>query len=105
MPIDLGQVDWLYVAVLAVFAFAASVVVQTPRHRGHTGGGFVRSDIRILDLLPARLAASDVDSGSEVSGHRGRAGRPRHPAKAEQSDHGHLAAPEHFAIGIHPTSY
>src|SRR5262249_10122714 len=50
-------------------------------------------------LLPARLAASDVDSGSEVSGHRGRAGRARHPAKAEQSDHGHLAAPEHFAIG------
>ena len=59
----------------------------------------------LLDLLPARLAASDVDSGSEVSGHRGRAGRPCHPAKAEQSDHGHLAAPEHFAIGIHPTSY
>jgi hypothetical protein len=82
-----------------------SVVVQTPRHRGHTGGGFVRSDIRILDLLPARLAASDVDSGPEVSGHRGRAGRPRYPAKAEQSGHGHLAAPEHFAVGIHPTSY
>jgi glutamate synthase domain-containing protein 3 len=33
----------------------------------------------------------------------GRAGRPRHPPKAEQSDHGHLAAPEHFAIGIHST--
>src|SRR5437764_7349964 len=109
MPIDLGQVDWLYVAVLAVFAFAANVVaivvVQTPRHRRHTGGGVVRSDIRILDLLPAWLAASDVDSGSKVSGHRGRAGRPRHPPKAEQSGHGHLAAPDHFAIGIHPTSY
>jgi hypothetical protein len=28
MPIDLGQVDWLYVAVLAVFAFAANVVAN-----------------------------------------------------------------------------
>jgi hypothetical protein len=26
MPIDLGQVDWLYVAVLAVFTFIANVV-------------------------------------------------------------------------------
>jgi len=28
MPIDLGQVDWLYVAVLAVFAFAANIVAN-----------------------------------------------------------------------------
>jgi hypothetical protein len=28
MPIDLGQVDWLYVAVLAVFAFVANVVAN-----------------------------------------------------------------------------
>jgi hypothetical protein len=109
MPIDLGQVDWLYVAVLAVFAFAANVVANllSFKRRGIAAilaAVFFRSDIRILDLLPARLAASDVDSGSEVSGHRRRAGRPRHPAKAEQSDHGRLAAPaEHFAIGIHPT--
>ena len=28
MPIDLGQVDWLYVAVLAVFAFVANLVAN-----------------------------------------------------------------------------
>jgi hypothetical protein len=28
MPIDLGQVDWLYVAVLAVFAFVANIVAN-----------------------------------------------------------------------------
>ena len=28
MPIDLGQVDWLYVAVLAVFAFVATGVAN-----------------------------------------------------------------------------
>ncbi len=28
MPIDLGQVDWLYVAVLAVFAFVAYLVAN-----------------------------------------------------------------------------
>ena len=28
MPTDLGQVDWLYVSVLAVFAFAANVVAN-----------------------------------------------------------------------------
>jgi hypothetical protein len=28
MPIDLGQVDWLYVAVLAVFAFVANFVAN-----------------------------------------------------------------------------
>jgi hypothetical protein len=28
MPSDLGQVDWLYVAVLAVFAFVANVVAN-----------------------------------------------------------------------------
>jgi hypothetical protein len=36
MPIDLGQVDWLYVAVLAVFAFVANVVANllSFNHRG-----------------------------------------------------------------------
>jgi hypothetical protein len=28
MPIDLGQVDWLYVVVLTVFAFVANVVAN-----------------------------------------------------------------------------
>jgi hypothetical protein len=28
MPIDLGQVDWLYVAVLAIFAFVATFVAN-----------------------------------------------------------------------------
>jgi hypothetical protein len=28
MPIDLGQVDWLYVAVLGVFAFVANFVAN-----------------------------------------------------------------------------
>jgi hypothetical protein len=28
MPIDLGQVDWLYVVILAVFAFVANVVAN-----------------------------------------------------------------------------
>ena len=28
MPIDLGQVDWLYVAVLGVFAFVATFVAN-----------------------------------------------------------------------------
>ena len=38
MPIDLGQVDWLYVAVLAVFAFVANVVANllSFNHRGIT---------------------------------------------------------------------
>jgi hypothetical protein len=28
MPIDLGQVDWLYVAILALFAFVANLVAN-----------------------------------------------------------------------------
>ena len=28
MPIDLGQVDWLYVAVLAVFVFVTNIVAN-----------------------------------------------------------------------------
>jgi hypothetical protein len=37
MPIDLGQVDWLYVAVLAVFAFLANFVANllSFNHRPH----------------------------------------------------------------------
>jgi hypothetical protein len=36
MPIDLGQVDWLYVALLAVFAFVANGVANlfSFNHRG-----------------------------------------------------------------------
>jgi hypothetical protein len=36
MPIDLGQVDWLYVALLAVFAFVANGVanLMSFNHRG-----------------------------------------------------------------------
>ena len=36
MPIDLAQVDWLYVAVLAVFAFFATIVANllSFNHRG-----------------------------------------------------------------------
>jgi hypothetical protein len=36
MPIDWAQVDWIYVGVLAVFAFFATVVgnVLSFRHRG-----------------------------------------------------------------------
>jgi hypothetical protein len=36
MPIDLAQVDWLYVAVLAIFAFLASLVggLFSFNHRG-----------------------------------------------------------------------
>jgi hypothetical protein len=36
MPIDLGTVDWVYVGVLAVFAFLASVVgnLLSFNHRG-----------------------------------------------------------------------
>ena len=36
MPIDLGQVDWLYVAVLAVLAFFATLVANllSFNHRG-----------------------------------------------------------------------
>jgi hypothetical protein len=28
MPIDLGQVDWFYVAILALFAFVANIVAN-----------------------------------------------------------------------------
>jgi hypothetical protein len=36
MPIDLGNVDWVYVGVLAVFAFFATVVgnILSFNHRG-----------------------------------------------------------------------
>ena len=72
-------------AILAAVLFAAIFVFST--------------------YYPHGLPLPTSIGGQKVSGHRGRAGRPRHPAKAEQSDHGHLATPEHFAIGIHPTSY
>src|SRR5450830_1094545 len=81
------------------------VVVQPPRARRRAGGGSVRRPLRILDLLPAPLTASNIGNGPEVSGHHGRAGRPgcpRHPAKAAQPDHGHLS-PEPGALGLHPT--
>jgi hypothetical protein len=36
MPIDLGQVDWLYVALLALFVFVASLVANLLSF-GHRG--------------------------------------------------------------------
>lgn len=60
-----------------------SVVVQTPRDRRPPGGCSVQRDIRILELLPARLTASDVDNGAEVASYHGCADYPGRSAKAE----------------------
>jgi hypothetical protein len=64
MPIDLGQVDWLYVAVLAVFAFAANVVAKpiSParvRHAGPTGdtADYSSGDVEAMAL---RLGSESV---------------------------------------------
>ena len=59
MPIDLRQVDWLYVAILAFFASrklgSGLIVLSTPWARSVPGSGAVCRSFRLLDVLPHGL--------------------------------------------------
>ena len=61
MPIDLAQVDWLYVVLLAVFVAISAFLggLLSFSHRGRRGravGAVFRGDLHILDLLSASRA-------------------------------------------------
>ena len=61
MPIDLAQVDWLYVVLLALFvaisAFLGGLLSFSHRGRGAVLSAlFFRGDLHILDLLSASRA-------------------------------------------------
>jgi hypothetical protein len=74
MPIDLGQVDWLYVAILALFCACRKldselIVLSTPWPRCRHGSGAVCRSFRVMDLLPARSTTAHHAEGSKVYGH------------------------------------
>jgi hypothetical protein len=53
MAIDWSAVNWLYVAIMAVFAFVATDLISQP-HRGRIPRRHpVRRDVCCLELLPA----------------------------------------------------
>ena len=60
MPIDLAQVDWLYVVLLAFFvaisAFLGGLLSFSHRGGGRAVGAVFRGDLHILDLLSASRA-------------------------------------------------
>ena len=79
MPIDLAQVDWLYVAVLAIFVFVTTAVggVLSFGHRwtaATLSALSIRGAVRVLDLLPAPRAAAADNHIAEFAGQHGRAG-------------------------------
>jgi len=47
MPIDLSTVNWLYVAIMAVFAFVASLIGGLISFRNRIGGALLASGIII----------------------------------------------------------
>ena len=61
MPTDLGQVDWLYVSVRAVFAFAANVVANllSFKRRGIKRASPAR-EARVLTMRPRSPAARNA---------------------------------------------
>ena len=102
MPIDLGQVDWLYVIVLAISGICRDLcrrraVVRASLDSRHALNFAVRGTFRVLDLLPApRAAVAENDHASECGDHDGStaapAGRSCGAAEAKKSGHGHYAA-------------
>ena len=65
IPIDWANVNWVYVAVLAIFVFVATLignllVAEPPRYRRLAVGDAVCRRLRLLDLLSARAAAADL---------------------------------------------
>jgi hypothetical protein len=70
MPIDLGQVDWLYVAVLAVFAFVANFVANllSFNHRLIAAAGYGARTICLhSDGKPANVSGGFGLRGGECS--------------------------------------
>ena len=113
MPIDLAQVDWLYVVVLAVFAFVATFVgnLLSFGHRGdrrRAVGGVVCRDLRGLDLLPAPLTAADRARRARRR-RPPRPRRPRPPLRPPRSGRA-IRSPTSRrlrtigSVGLHPTS-
>ena len=103
MPIDLAQVDWLYVVVLAVFAYFATFVgnLLSFNHRGagcRAVGAAICGALCILDLLPAsRAAAAEDADDTQFAGQHGHAStscarRSGSTTKAAQSGHGYHAS-------------
>ena len=103
MPIDLSQVDWLYVVVLGISGLCLDpcrrrAVVWAPLDRRHALNITVRGAFRVLDLLPTpRTVVPENDHASECVDHDRRtdvapAGRSCGAAEAEKSGHGHYAA-------------
>jgi hypothetical protein len=61
------------------------------------GGTFVQRNFCILDILPARLAAADVDRDAKIDGQRRRAGTRDCARKALKPSEGHYTSGQ-FAI-------
>jgi hypothetical protein len=98
MPIDLAQVDWLYVIVLAVFALSqlssATCCLQPSLDSCHAVGAAIRGHLCVLDLLPHRvpLLPRTITMPNSAAGtaHR-RCPGASSSAKATQSSYGHNA--------------
>jgi hypothetical protein len=86
MPIDLAQVDWFYVVVLAVFVFVATGIGNLLSFGRHGIGAVL----------------SAVAFAARRRGCAGRTCRPDCSAAATQPDHRHHAACD-TAVGLHPT--
>ena len=100
MPIDLATVDWLYVVVLALFVFLATLIADVLSFGRRVLGAVLSAvlfagGLRVLDLLPAPLAAADRADAAEGRGDDGaRAGRSgRADAPAQSGDRHHAARP------------
>ena len=98
MPIDFAHVDWLHVAILAMFAFVATASGQSavvrPMGLGLDSGAAIRGNIRVLDLLSALALTSDADGRPEVytcEGDDSRPNRPRRAAAAQPGERHHAS--------------
>ena len=101
MPIDLSQVDWLYVALLAIFVFVTTFVGGVlsfgRRWTAASAVSFaVRGTVRVLDLLPAPRAGAAGDQFAGYHHHYGSgavcARCSGSAAKAAQSGHRYYPA-------------
>ena len=112
MPIDLAQVDWLYVVVLAVFVFVATFVGNLLSFN-HRSTAAVLSALTFaalfvfwtyyphrIPLLPRTSRSSKPASQLRHPGTRG--GRTGCATKAKQSGDRHYAAGSPGALGLHP---
>ena len=109
IPIDWAAVNWIYVAMLAVFVFIAHACSATLLSLGHRGYGAVLSalsvcrHLRVLELLSARAAAADPPGGAKARRRPLSTPAPAPPVKPADPVTDHYAAEKpghrHHAAG------